>query len=121
MRISDWSSDVCSSDLARRVAAAEAVAEEIAERLDDRGIDRDRFCLEIPETQELANGDGALGVFRRLKEAGGHLALDDFGQGYSRLRLLHEHQPDYVKIDRSEEHTSELKSLMRIQYAVFCL
>lgn len=85
---------------ARRVAAAEGVAEEIAERLDARGIDRDRFCLEIPETQELATGDGALGVFRRLKEAGGHLALDDFGQGYSRLRLLHEHQPDYVKIDR---------------------
>lgn len=85
---------------ARRVAAAEGVAEEIAERLDARGIDRDRFCLEIPETQELVTGDGALGVFRRLKEAGGHLALDDFGQGYSRLRLLHEHQPDYVKIDR---------------------
>ncbi len=85
---------------ARRVAAAEGVAEEIAERLDARGVDRDRFCLEIPETQELATGDGALGVFRRLKEAGGHLALDDFGQGYSRLRLLHEHQPDYVKIDR---------------------
>lgn len=85
---------------ARRVAAAEPVAEEIADRLDARGIDRDRFCLEIPETQELATGDGALGVFRRLKEAGGHLALDDFGQGYSRLRLLHEHQPDYVKIDR---------------------
>lgn len=85
---------------ARRVAAAEGVAEEIAERLDAHGIDRDRFCLEIPETQELATGDGALGVFRRLKEAGGHLALDDFGQGYSRLRLLHEHQPDYVKIDR---------------------
>ncbi len=85
---------------ARRVAAAEAVAEEIAERLDARGIARDRFCLEIPETQDLATGDGALGVFRRLKEAGGHLALDDFGQGYSRLRLLHEHQPDYVKIDR---------------------
>lgn len=85
---------------ARRVAAAEAVAEEIAGRLDVRGVGRDRFCLEIPETQELATGDGALGVFRRLKEAGGHLALDDFGQGYSRLRLLHEHQPDYVKIDR---------------------
>ena len=85
---------------ARRVAAAEAVAEEIAERLDARGVGRDRFCLEIPETQELATGDGALGVFRRLKEVGGHLALDDFGQGYSRLRLLHEHQPDYVKIDR---------------------
>src|SRR3546814_13634900 len=32
--------------------------------------------------------------------ASGHLALDDFCQGYSRLRLLHEHQPDYVKIDR---------------------
>jgi EAL domain-containing protein (putative c-di-GMP-specific phosphodiesterase class I) len=34
---------------ARRVAAAEGVAEEIAERLDAAGIDRDRFCLEIPD------------------------------------------------------------------------
>ena len=85
---------------ARRVAAGEPIADEIAERLDAHGIDRDRFCLEIPETQELVAGDGALAAFQRLKEAGCHLALDDFGQGYARMRLLHEHQPDYVKIDR---------------------
>src|SRR3546814_10111970 len=30
-------------------------------------------------------------------------------------------EENYAKIDRSEEHTSELQSLMRISYAVFCL
>src|SRR3546814_2794273 len=35
--------------------------------------------------------------------------------------LMHAHQSWRVEADRSEEHTSELQSLMRISYAVFCL
>src|SRR3546814_15874971 len=34
---------------------------------------------------------------------------------------VHRHRPDHVRQRRSEEHTSELQSLMRISYAVFCL
>src|SRR3546814_6110967 len=35
--------------------------------------------------------------------------------------LMHGHRPSTFSVPRSEEHTSELQSLMRISYAVFCL
>ncbi|WPZ35770.1 GGDEF domain-containing protein [Thalassobaculum sp. OXR-137] len=64
------------------------------------GLSADRFCLELPETQDIVAGDEALAVMHQISGAGVRLALDDFGQGYSRLRLLHELQPNFVKIDR---------------------
>src|SRR3546814_6586682 len=107
MRISDWSSDVCSSDLA-------AEAEALAKRLT-------LYRLRRPITIEPAGGavhwavEGAEGVpDPRLPELGRRwlgavgAAADDWAE--HRLRL-----------GRSEEHTSELQSLMRISYAVFCL
>src|SRR3546814_7126591 len=75
MRISDWSSDVCSSDL-------------LAAAADDH-----------------AAGNAAAAV------AAG-VALVIVGTGMDDERRA---------IGRSEEHTSELQSLMRISYAVFCL
>src|SRR3546814_967306 len=96
MRISDWSSDVCSSDLK-----------------DDwrRRCDFHRFRLDI--------GRGGF-VFWLVGP--GAAGLRPFGGGRRRLR-------DFKDLDglpfrpqkRSEEHTSELQSLMRISYAVFCL
>ncbi|NQW11364.1 MAG: GGDEF domain-containing protein [Alphaproteobacteria bacterium] len=85
---------------ARLLAVGAGLADEILADLDDLGLDPGRLCLEIPESQEAVAGDNSFEVFRRLRESGVHLALDDFGQGYSRMRLLHEQQPDYVKIDR---------------------
>src|SRR3546814_6434337 len=81
MRISDWSSDVCSSDL--RIYAAIGLAAGDVGRAGDVGAGMMPWH---------APGAGA-----------GFDGVDD------RLR------------DRSEEHTSELQSLMRISYAVFCL
>src|SRR3546814_8720885 len=80
MRISDWSSDVCSSDLRNPVCSA--------------------FVREIG--------------YQR-KKALGMAASDD--------RMPPGHQFVIFKQcdGRSEEHTSELQSLMRISYAVFCL
>src|SRR3546814_3626094 len=44
------------------------------------------------------------------------------GQGIRIIkRYVQSHQVDVDFLDRSEEHTSELQSLMRISYAVFCL
>src|SRR3546814_7434862 len=91
MRISDWSSDVCSSDLC--VAAS---------------IEEPRFVL-----LGLSQG-GALGIAYALRhpERVSHLVLlNAYAQG-RRVR---------AQTERSEEHTSELQSLMRISYAVFCL
>src|SRR3546814_3436912 len=97
MRISDWSSDVCSSDL--WVAAAGDIADRL---LADRpGAHR----LEIwPFRNAAARFPGS----RRLHPGGGlgqrRRAADSCCGAGDR---------------RSEEHTSELQSLMRISYAVF--
>src|SRR3546814_8722400 len=95
MRISDWSSDVCSSDLQQRQAQREkdcAGAPRYRDRqVSDGGGSR---AAAQPEPGEAAGDDG-----RHLADRPGH--EDDN--------------------ERSEEHTSELQSLMRISYAVFCL
>src|SRR3546814_4732005 len=114
MRSSDWSSDVCSSDLvenqsARRHAVPRAMTERAfgqlaAQRLDGglmRDLPQRHHRLQIRQRAEPGLQEGA---------AVPHLLG-------SRL-VLRRHAPDRV---RSEEHTSELQSLMRISYAVFCL
>src|SRR3546814_1339115 len=94
MRISDWSSDVCSSDL-QIVARRRLVRERVERPLSP-------ICGEIPG----AVRQGAVSaVDARLRCR----AAD----GAARARLEAGH--------RSEEHTSGLQSLMRISYAVFCL
>src|SRR3546814_3608959 len=86
MRISDWSSDVCSSDL----------YEDLDRRMREGDIS---LAIEIPPgfARDIAHG--------RRVEIGAWIdgAMPTRGE------------------TRSEEHTSELQSLMRISYAVFCL
>src|SRR3546814_8198960 len=107
MRISDWSSDVCSSDL---VAVNHPVTDEFL-----RGMARG---VPVHGQTTLPCKTGKLGRF------GFRVVLV---QGLNRqVRLMAAHfkyrvkQLVRVRI-RSEEHTSELQSLMRISYAVFCL
>src|SRR3546814_8024543 len=99
-----------------------------------------RLELEVTESICLTDGDGALKILKQLQMQGIRIALDDFGTGYSSLGYLNKAIFNKLKIDRSfvreagikkeavllvqarsEEHTSELQSLMRISYAVFCL
>src|SRR3546814_7723151 len=105
MRISDWSSDVCSSDL-------------FLLRIDDTDLERskeeyvDAIRADLAwlgfdvDGEERQSARFALyeGEFDKLKAAG-------------RVYACYE-TPEEL---RSEEHTSELQSLMRISYAVFCL
>src|SRR3546814_1532679 len=82
MRISDWSSDVCSSDL----------AEQLRNRL-----------LRVPGVKKVVIiGERPERIFVNFSQ--------------ERLATL-----GISPRERSEEHTSELQSLMRISYAVFCL
>src|SRR3546814_10769876 len=96
MRISDWSSDVCSSDLRRG---------RLRHHLEPRRLSR---MSPAPET------------------------VRGFFYGENSHDNTHRHPPDLSRRasdrdrrrgrqHRSEEHTSELQSLMRISYAVFCL
>src|SRR3546814_4385073 len=97
MRISDWSSDVCSSDLRRH----------------ERGRGRWRVGVGVRQP----------GVQREHRQLQAH-ADDHEGEGDmdGAVVLQRRDQPGQVgDVERSEEHTSELQSLMRISYAVFCL
>src|SRR3546814_4367863 len=108
MRISDWSSDVCSSDLLSGMTAAYEFS---------RRAGPGRTCL-LLENHPIVGGEAKQNEFlvegRRLTAP----------QGSNGALLL---KDGYVKgsyggeLYRSEEHTSELQSLMRISYAVFCL
>src|SRR3546814_10034144 len=102
MRISDWSSDVCSSDSAAWRAGA--VPAGIA------GAD--------PRTDGDRSGRGSDPAPRGIVDRARFLQVRDrrCGAAQSRSRFgLCPARP------RSEEHTSELQALMRISYAVFCL
>src|SRR3546814_6086570 len=100
MRISDWSSDVCSSDL----LADEPQAADIFRPIAPNAMVA-RWCVEKAPALVEAHGFHA------------HIArLGKFSDRERPALLI-----PYHGTDRSEEHTSELQSLMRISYAVFCL
>src|SRR3546814_7315385 len=118
MRISDWSSDVCSSDLVH--------------------------THELETQVERAQcAEGAMLALEEMREVAAALYLNEFGsswkpvsssrfnhsamltsalvEGRDFLRARAEAKRRAAVPERSEEHTSELQSLMRISYAVFCL
>src|SRR3546814_3728543 len=111
MRISDWSSDVCSSDL---LGVLQAVRHHVGR---DAGLHRREVRRDGRETDEDVAGD-RLAVHRlqpvgRGIEGWAHVAREE----QTALEVI----GPLVVGTRSEEHTSELQSLMRISYAVFCL
>src|SRR3546814_6359200 len=123
MRISDWSSDVCSSDLLERghgdVVAVGPQADAVV--LEHRLALRERFAQQrIGEALALVDGQGGAGQLRVLAGAVAALgrmhAVAPVEHPVRQRRVAHR-----LAGDRSEEHTSELQSLMRISYAVFCL
>src|SRR3546814_1381637 len=115
MRISDWSSDVCSSDLPR-----------IRQRdAHPRLAGREQ---EAAHRRGLADADGAhtrADVLHRVVDR--HARRDDPARRVDvhidvLLRIFRFEEQELCDDQRrSEEHTSELQSLMRISYAVFCL
>src|SRR3546814_5966923 len=116
MRISDWSSDVCSSDL----------GEPLAERRRQDGYRGLRHRLVVrhhPGAAEIADRRFGRAAHRgrRLRDARGAVLkqLAYFGRLRAQIDLYLGAVGDDV--GRSEEHTSELQSLMRISYSVFCL
>src|SRR3546814_9725919 len=120
MRISDWISDVCSSDLGIGAGDIGLLLDRVAEgnpvragALGQAEIDlADRGGVEVRPQLLQAADDGRL-----------RIGLDGIEHARQRQQPLQLAvvMLDDVEIDRSEEHTSELQSLMRISYAVFCL
>src|SRR3546814_10559897 len=109
MRISDWSSDVCSSDLSGPL------------------LDRVDLQIALPPAEpgwvDLPEGEPSAAVRQRVLDC---RARQWRRQEITNARLGPDEIQAFCPLDqegkkRSEEHTSELQSLMRISYAVFCL
>src|SRR3546814_3702261 len=151
MRISDWSSDVCSSDLRRRRRSARSV------RARRRVPGRRSFpsrpagrAVRDPRLARLGAFPGDIGEEHAiprlrgyLRDARAHLPRPDHADclhlacsfdenvpcrtrsrvysAYVEAAPARSPTPPPKSLCRSEEHTSELQSLMRISYAVFCL
>src|SRR3546814_5025741 len=123
MRISDWSSDVCSSDLVV-VAAAANVLDHVHHLVGAVGIVSGKPGAEERRDFERQAHQYVGGADRTGLGGGRHDRLDfvigDRGDDRRDIDLRRHPGVDQLG-DRSEEHTSELQSLMRISYAVFCL
>src|SRR3546814_5585601 len=114
MRISDWSSDVCSSDLLEAALAA-AHAD-----ISARDILIDTLRVQIARLKRMQFGKSSEKLDTQIAQL--ELALEEL-EGEAIVAAARRADPAEVDrpSPRSEEHTSELQSLMRISYAVFCL
>src|SRR3546814_6515776 len=114
MRISDWSSDVCSSDLLEESRHRSRLAVIGAA---DLRLRHSRILA------ELLREEGAVGLqrLRHRRCGGGALHLLFLALACFQRALKGRERPHGHAVQRSEEHTSELQSIMRISYPVFCL
>src|SRR3546814_3961019 len=113
MRISDWSSDVCSSDLVALVEHPTQLDDVVGRFLEGLLVP---FAARRPEEVAAIDVQRAGQPVERVGDR-----MDRSGAEPHRIALVHGLLAEPLQPVRSEEHTSELQSLMRISYAVFCL
>src|SRR3546814_5446808 len=134
MRISDWNSDVCSSDLKyqRASAAVDIFAHAVGERQARRvvhgiaGHRRLNLVIDVADQDQFI--DALADIDAETVVPVGRGSIGDVGIPSECADLLVETGSDHIDVGarlvgdgrgvRSEEHTSELQSLMRISYAV---
>src|SRR3546814_6505279 len=126
MRISDWSSDVCSSDLAEVFNPATGEVEKRVPLASAAELD-----AAVANAREAQPAWAAVNPQRRARVLMKfvellHRDMDKLAEALSREhgKTLPDAKGDVIRglevAERSEEHTSELQSLMRISYAVLC-
>src|SRR3546814_7497710 len=107
MRISDWSSDVCSSDLQKRYQRGD---QDVAQDESDAILTKRKLPMHV-----------AAETIGQIRDHGGdHDQQAPAHEEHHAGACIAQPAPRPAQ-RRSEEHTSELQSLMRISYAVFCL
>src|SRR3546814_7384635 len=111
MRISDWSSDVCSSDLVHRGTVLPSHCD------GDVLLPEPLAAFVLPA--QHAGDDVTRAVERNRPRDAFEIVVPGAGQQMPDQWMVHVQQQHLAA--RSEEHTYELQSLMRISYAVFCL
>src|SRR3546814_3735899 len=113
MRISDCSSDVCSSDLIDHSGLLpKLVRDGFRGSIHTTTATADLLGVMLPDSAHIQESDA-----RRAARRGHGAASEPIYTQRDVAACLAQVQA----VDRSEEHTSELQSLMRISYAVFCL
>lgn len=90
-----------SVNLSRFHLANPNLGNELMEILDKYGIEQKYIELELTETVFLEENGEFINALRVLKSMGFMLAIDDFGSGYSSLKLLKEIPADVLKIDKA--------------------
>src|SRR3546814_2426498 len=118
MRISDWSSDVCSSDL---IHGADAVVD-----VQPKANDKTPHAAEMDHLRKTYGDKVILALFPghspRIPVSLKDVGLDREGKQIGDIPPgnVPDDSTPALGGERSEEHTSELQSLMRTSYAVFC-
>src|SRR3546814_7244869 len=122
MRISDWSSDVCSSDLGADFLEADR-AEQLAEaqhflvQQRQQRLGRGIAAGEAGAAGDQHAVDGVVGDPLRDRGAQAVAVVGEQGACVQAVAVGYKRRDEV----RSAEHKSELQSLMRVSYAVFCL
>src|SRR3546814_4179086 len=109
LRIIDWSSDVCSSDLLMSIIARKNIVAYFATH--PLTLASLTHWLEVAENADWSSTIEVMADFSKAKTVTAERVRFEVAGGDHRM----------IVAFRSEEHTSELQSLMRISYAVFCL
>src|SRR3546814_7080685 len=135
MRISDWSSDVCSSDLASlRNGGARVLVTEVDPICALQAAMEGYEVVTMEEAAKRADifvtatGNADVITIDHMREMKNMAIVCNIGHFDSEIQIAAlsnmkwtEIKPQVDEVERSEEHTSELQSLMRISYAVLCL
>src|SRR3546814_8756510 len=117
MRISDWSSDVCSSDLkvTARTAAKPRAAKQPEPKKSSIPAEVQKLHKLILKSLDDDKAEDIVSIDLTGKSSVADYLVIASGRSSRQVGAMAEHL-----VERSEEHTSELQSLMRISYAVFC-
>src|SRR3546814_1842507 len=114
MRIRDWSSDVCSSDL-KWQSPLQAVDGLNIQPIETAGAIENKELRKREQPYLMPLNAGTVRAVEKASYDGAYKGVTDI------LTLYLWRGAAFHLTRRSEEHTSELQSLMRISYAVFCL
>src|SRR3546814_5335306 len=119
MRNSNGSSDVCSSDLGLHAGVGEARLAPL------RALEHLVAAVQLVDLADPAHADAVAGVVIEVAQPVVEVLRAEIERAVQELAVAFHEFPVALAgravVDRSEEHTSELQSLMRISYAVFCL
>src|SRR3546814_8232842 len=124
MRISDWSSDVCSSDLVPYVPhvvrdqIVQQVRAELGTQAATEGWSKPGETPEWTRRIQLYGDVRMRGEARMYDKNNGDIFTNYGAINHGDPQNINDVTPGWIA--RSEEHTSALQSLMRISYAVFC-